>query len=145
MLINIEDLVTLDRYALDVEASQSAANLQTYSKELAQKRADRDSASLAVDVMRAEVSLKVRSSDPQTYGLSKFTEDSIGAIVETDKEVLEVQTNLLKAKEQVYLYEAAVNALNDKSGQIKNLVSLWCGGYYAEPSDNKKLAMGRKE
>jgi hypothetical protein len=147
MTNNIEELVKLDRYALDVEASQSAANLQTYSAELATAKATKDMADSELDIIIAETSLKVRGSDPLNYGISKFTEDSIKAIVETDKEVLTAKKNLLDAKERVYLFESSVNALNDKSGQIKNLVSLWIGGYYAEPSDGsmKKKAMGKKE
>jgi hypothetical protein len=89
----------------------------------------------------------VRKSDPTTYGLSKFTEDSIGAIVETNEEVIGSVAELLKAKEQVYIFESAVNALNDKSSRIKDLVALWLGGYYAEPSNNtaKRQALGKKE
>lgn len=143
----IENLVILNRYALDVEASESAANLQTYGAELAKAKTARDSASAQEEVTRSAVSLKVRKANPLDYGLSKFTEDSIEAIVNTDQEVVDAVKALLKAKEDVYLLEAAVNALNDKSSRIKDLVSLWIGGYYAEPSDGKakRQALGKKE
>jgi hypothetical protein len=131
---NIDDLVALDRYALDIEAEKSAASLQTYGQMHAQARADKDTAEAEMKRVSAEVELEVRKTDPHEFGLDKFTESSIAAVVGASREVDDVVKKLVEAKKKVYELEAAVSALNDKSSQIKNLVSLWIGGYFAEPT-----------
>jgi hypothetical protein len=132
-LENIDSLVALDRYALDVEAERSAANLQTYGQMHAAARADKDEAEAELKRAYAIAELRVRQSDPHEFGLGKFTEDSVTACVESSKEVEDAVKKSLKVRKELYELEATVSALNDKSSQIKNLVSLWIGGYFAEP------------
>lgn len=136
--VNIDELVSLDRYALDVEAERSAANLQTVGQLCAEARANKDAAEAVLKRVYGETELMVRKIPPAKFGLEKFTESSISAIVESSKEVEEATSVLLDAKKKFYELEAAVSALSDKSSRIKDLTSLWIGGYFAEPTTKKK-------
>lgn len=135
--LNIDELVELDRYALDVEAERSAANLQTVGNMCAEARAEKDEAEMELKRWYASAELKIRKSSPSKFGLEKFTEGSIAALVEVDEEVMRAGQKLLIAKELYYKLEAAVSALSDKSSRIKDLTALWIGGYYAEPTTKK--------
>jgi hypothetical protein len=135
--LNIDELVELDRFALDVEAERSAANLQTVGQLCAEAKTAKDVADLELKRVRASAELDIRKSPPSRYGLEKFTEGSIAALVEVDKGVVEKGNDLLRTKETHSRLEAAVSALSDKSSRIKDLTALWIGGYYAEPATKK--------
>lgn len=141
-----EQMCQLNRFALDEEAGMSAANLQTYGEQLAKARVEKDSLESGLKTVYAVEELTIRKCDPKAYGLEKFTEGSISALVESSHAVMEGKRLLIEAKERFFTLEALVMALKDKSDQIKNLTSLWIAGYYAEPSNGgnmKKAAMGR--
>lgn len=136
--MKIEDLVKLDRYALDEEAEKAAGVLQTSSQNLADARADLLEAETAYKRKCAEVELTIRKNDPRTYGLEKYTEAVISSLITMDMEVQDALDEMNEAQAKVYELSSDVAALNEKCSQIKNLVSLWIGGYYAEPSNKSK-------
>jgi hypothetical protein len=142
------DLCELNKYKLDEEASHIAADLQTIGAELAECRIKKDQLEFDVKRLASEVEIDIRKSEPKKFGLDKFTESSISALIETEKSVLTRKQTLIDARADMYRYESVVQALRDKSDQIKNLVTLVVSGFYAEPASNQNLrngAMGKKE
>jgi len=142
---DISKLCQLDRYALDVEAEGAAANLQTYSADLAKAKISSMDAELNLKKITYQVELDIRRDDPKAYGLDKFTEASITALVGVSDKVETAKQIYIEAKGEQLELEANVEALREKCDQIKNLVSLWIGGYFAEPSSGKsrKAEMGK--
>jgi cell division GTPase FtsZ len=127
-------MVELNRYKLTDEAEMSAANLQEVGRSLAEARNKRDRAEVAVKTVKASTELALRKGNPKDYGMEKFTEASITALVETNEEVLESKNDLLDTQEQVYILENDFIALRDKSDMIKELDKQWASGYFAGPS-----------
>lgn len=123
--------IALNRNGLDEEAELNPSLLQHYNDLLAEAKAERDRLDASLKQTMAETEIRIRKSDPKAFGLEKFTEAVITSLVETDLEVKSTKKELLDAKEELYTYEGAVDALHDKSDMIKVLTSLWIGGYYA--------------
>jgi len=123
--------VRLDQYKLNDEAELNPSLMQHYCDLLAEAKAAKDAVERKLKLMMAEVELSVRRSDPSSFGLSKFTDPVIPPLVETDEKVIALKKELLDAKEDLYTYEGAVDALRDKSSMIKVLQALWVGGYFA--------------
>jgi archaellum component FlaC len=125
------DDVALNRNELDLEAELNPSLMQHYSDLLSEARAERDRLDGKLKQVMAECELTIRRGNPKDYGLEKYTEAVITSLVEIDPEVQATKKELLDAKEDLYTYEGAVDALHDKSAMIKVLSSLWIGGYYA--------------
>lgn len=123
--------VALDQYKLNEEAELNPSLMQHYCELLAQARGAKDAAENKVKLKMAEAELAIRRSDPKAFSLDKFTEAVISSLVETDKDVKALKQELLDAKEDLYIYEGAIDAFKDKSNMIKVLQALWIGGYFA--------------
>lgn len=128
---NFKDDVRLEKTKLDDEAELNPSLMQHYCDLLAEAKAARDAVENKMKLKMAEVELAIRRSDPKSMGLDKFTEAVISSLVETDEKVIALKKELLDAKEDLYTYEGAVDALRDKSSMIKVLQALWVGGYFA--------------
>lgn len=129
---SLADDVVLDKYNLDVEAEMNPVLLQQAGDEMATAKALVDKREVALSLIEAETQLKIRRNDPGVYGVAKFTEEIIKALVIVDKDVIEAQEALLMAKDAKYAKDAAYAALKDKSDQIKVLQNLWSGGYFSQ-------------
>lgn len=123
--------VALNKNELDEEAELNPSLLQHYSDLMSEAKAERDRLDGVLKQTMAETEIRIRKADPKAFGLEKFTEAVIASLVETDLEVQTAKKELLDAKEELYTYEGAVDALHDRSDMIKVLSSLWIGGYFA--------------
>lgn len=122
--------IRLDKFALDSEAEMNPNMLHDHGMALADAKAQRDHADHQVDMIVAATELDIRGKDPKSFGVDKYTEAIVKALVEVDPAVIKAKQTLLAAKEDTYLREASVNALNDKSSMIKVLQNLFTTGYY---------------
>ena len=140
--------VKLSKFELADESERMSTLLYEYGEELADRKAAKDQASTKLELVKAQTELKIRKASPSTYGLEKFTETSIAALVPLDEEVIEAVIALNKAKEAVYHLEAGMEAMRDKSSEIKNLKDLYASGYYTvgtsgtSDGSKRKKAMG---
>ena len=129
--VNFKSDVALNRNGLDEEAELNPSLLQHYNDLLAEAKAERDRLDNQLKQATAEVEIRIRKTEPKALGLEKFTDAVVAALVGSDLELKSIKKELLDAKEELYTYEGAVDALHDKSDMIKVLTSLWIGGYYA--------------
>ena len=118
----------LNKMALADEAEIQPTLTDHYGKLFADARATRDRIQVALKLKRAEANLNFRIFPPDNL---KITEAVIEALIDADAGVQSLEAELLTAKEQVYIYEAAMSAMSDKSSMIKVLQSLWSGGYFS--------------
>jgi hypothetical protein len=132
---SFEQEIELDKFKLHEEATMQALLMAEYSDALAKAKTEKDAAELRVKMAEATANLDYRQNPPE--GL-KITEAVIEALVITNTSVVAAKEALIKAKEAVYAFEVAVDALRDKSSMIKVLTSLWIGGYYAAPGETPK-------
>lgn len=126
------DFLKIDELRLDREWVGQAELYYKHAARAAKLQRDRDTAKATLDVVRAELSDKIRR-DPDKYGLSKLTEASIdGAVVQSDAYKLALST----VNETAYMLnvrQAAVNALEHRKRALTMLVQLHNANYFADP------------
>jgi len=130
---NIEDLQKLariDPMALDKECIRLPTNFFAVSNLLAEARSIYDQARIESERVEAQVSGEVRQ-DPRAFGLGKLTEAGIHDVVVKDKRVQEAQKNLLEARQQFDVLQAAVGALETKKSSLEMMIKLLSLGYYS--------------
>ena len=107
-------------------------------------------AKLARDRVRAETDLRVRAADPSAYGLSKYTESSISAVVATQEEVKESEDYYIQALEDSNLWSGLVSAFEHRRSMLNNEVKLWAGEFFGDGAttsgerEDRAAAMRRK-
>lgn len=137
--MNYEKDVTIDVNALDVEWIDQPRILLRYAKNAAECRSMLDSAKEELDYTKAELDKKVRTN-PEKYGLEKVTEGAIQNIILTSKEYQAANDNFLKAKFDVDIAQAAVQAINQRKDALENLVKLHGMQYFAGPKVPRDLS-----
>jgi hypothetical protein len=160
--MSYENDLQIDEYELVLELKKQPNLVYKYSKEAAKAAAkflhSKESLTLVkaeakkeLDRAQAEVELKIRSSDPVIYGLEKFTESTISALIKKDRQYLQAQetynetvqgyiNEMADLAEQSDVLQGAVQAIVHKRGSLENLVKLFLASYYGDPSvDNAGL------
>jgi hypothetical protein len=120
--------VKLDKLDLANEAEVMSSLMQFYTGQLAQAKAHRDDIDNRLDYAKAEAYLHYSKNGT---GLPKDTVDSIKAAVLVDDKVSSLAEELVKAKEEVYTFESAVDAMRNKSDMIKVEQNLFQSGYFS--------------
>jgi len=122
--------IRIDRFQLDVEVEKQPSLMQFYSESLAEAKAMKDEAKNKLEFVLASRDLYYRANPIEGI---KVTESSIASMVTTDAEVVQAKEREQQAKERTYFLESAVATIEDRKSELKNLTSLWIGGYYALP------------
>jgi hypothetical protein len=123
--MDLQDAVTLKKAYIDDETERNPSLVAHFAQELASAKAEKDRLDVLLKHTKAEKDLYYRANP--LAGV-KATESSISSMVTTDKEVQKVEKELLEAKEELYAYESAVKAMEDKSTMIKVLKDLMING-----------------
>ena len=122
----------IDPYCLDEEWVKQPDTFRKYSEALAEAKRDFEEAKNRLAVVRAETDLTVRKK-PSKYGLDKLTEGVIKAAVEIDEGVVKAEADVVEARYEVNLLEAAVGSLDHRKRALSDLVSLHLADYYSKP------------
>lgn len=130
--------VEINRYKLEEVCSQNPSQVQYFNELLAEAKIARDELYYLIKRTIAEVELEHRRNPPKDV---KMTDSTVTALTESDKKVIAARNAWVNANEDVYFYEAQVTALDDKRAELKNLVSLWIGGYYSNPGSSPSNEM----
>ena len=118
----------IDRFRLDDEWVKQPDLYRRYAEALADARSEYDGRKNDLDVVRAEIELKIREN-PGYYGLDKVTEGVIKAAVEVQELVKEAENDVVQARHKVGILEAAVGALDHRKRALSDLVSLHLADY----------------
>lgn len=86
----------------------------------------------AVKVLRAQLKLAAYS-DPASCGLSKATQETVEAYVESHPDVVAADQAILDAQYDLDMLESAREAIVDRRKGLENLVELWGMSYFATP------------
>jgi len=117
---NFEDDVKINKLNLDDECEIQSEMYYYYARLLGEKKTERDQ-------VRAKTELAIRLNPEKHIAVgAKLTEGYIEAIIKGD--------DALSALDQeVRLLEAAVDALEHRRSELKNLVDLFLSKYYSAP------------
>jgi hypothetical protein len=120
----------IDKYKLEEECEKNVTFTKIINDEVAKYRSKVDKWEREVKKLNNEKDLYYRMNPLEDV---KVTEPSIKSMVGSDVEVIEAESKLVEAKKQLHEAESLLWAVNDRQAQLKNLVSLWIGGYYSKP------------
>ena len=137
---------TIDPHNLDEEWVGQPKMYYQYAAELADAKQDLGEAKSDMEVVRAELDLKIRR-DPDAYDIPKVTESIISSTIATQKEYQEAQDQVIVSKHRVDILEAAVSSLDHRKTALVKLVDLHLSSYYSSPraSGGTKEAMDEVE
>ena len=134
---DIENDLKINKFKLDVECEQHAGLYYSYAKQLADAKAEADSAKDRLSLTIADRDAFIRSNwDDEING--KLTEKSVASAVDKDEQVLHSKEDLGKAQKQVYIFDAAVRAFDHRKSMLDNLVTLLVKGFYAAPNGGRR-------
>ena len=136
-----ESLISIDENALDREWCNQATRFYDTAVQLADARAELATQKTTVDLVEAELSLKIRTS-PSQYTDVKITESVIESLVLTRPAYQQAMTDLDTARHKVDVLQAAVSALDHRKSALENLVKLHGMSYFAQPKESGQ-EMGR--
>lgn len=125
---NYEEAVKIDPYNLDKEWVKQAEYTLTCMEALAEARKELDLQKELYDLTVADVDREIRESADK-----KPVEKAIEGLVALDTRVQQAKKDVMDAKYNVNMLEAARAGLENKREALTNLVKLHGMSYYAEP------------
>lgn len=127
-----ESIVDIDQERLDEEWIRQPKLALHWGEELAKARHKVSELKAALDVTTAELDKEIRAA-PEEHELGKVTETTVANTVLLQPEHQKALRDLNKAKYELDMVQAVVNALGDKKYALQDLVQLWNQSYFATP------------
>ena len=127
-----DDPVHINENRLDEEWVRQPALYHDYAVKVAGARNRHAEAKAELDVVFAEIDHKVRTH-PSRFNLEKLTEAVVQNTVLLQREYQDALKAVNKAKYELDLFQAMVDALEHKKKGLENLVSLRLSDYFSEP------------
>jgi hypothetical protein len=135
---DFKERLAINHNALDVEWLQQPMFFYEISCELAEVRQELERAKLAFDVAEAEIAKDVREN-PENYGVSKVTNDSVKeAVSSSDRRCKELK-RLMRKKHEVEVLQAGVSSVEQRKRALECLVTLHGQQYFSSPKEPRDL------
>jgi uncharacterized secreted protein with C-terminal beta-propeller domain len=125
----MKEIMTIDKFQLDVEAERISASIQNIGEERAVAEGNKDRLYAQYKLLKNEKNLYYRMNPPKD---TKVTESVVESLVETDKDVVAARNAFLVAQEEFATMDVAYTAIRDKSSKIRDLITLFGMGYFAD-------------
>lgn len=129
---NEDDFLVIDEHNLDREWVDQSPKYFKWAARSAEARLRFDDAKAELEVVKAELGLKIRKQ-PERYGLDKITEVVVAAAVLMRGECADAVEKLHQARYDHGIAEAAVKALDQRCTALEKLVKLRLADYFSEP------------
>ena len=131
------DFFAIDQGRLDEEWLNQPKTFYRYALKLANAKAELERSKAERDVTAAEVDQEIRAN-PGGYGLGdKQTEPAIKNAGAVEPRNIKANKAIIKAKHDVDVTQAAVDALDHRKKALENLVHLFGMNYFAQPKAPK--------
>lgn len=134
------DFVQIDENRLDYEWVRQPGLYHEWALKVAEAKERHAQAKVELDLVRAELDHEIRTH-PSRYNLEKVTETVVETTTIRQKEYQVALAVMNKAKYEMDVFQAAVEALDHKKKALENLVSLRLSDYFSEP----KAPKGRRD
>jgi len=138
--MNYENDLKIDLSRLEENLKEQAGLVMKYGKLWAEKVKERDRAAQNLAVVDSELDTRTKKNwdtIPEAEGI-KSTEKSVLSLVLKSKEHKEAFDNLLDINEEVNILSVAKSALEHRKKAMEGEVSLYIGGYWADPKVAKR-------
>ena len=132
-----KDFFSLDKYKLDEEWEEQPRLYFQHALMLADARYKWELAKSNRAVVAAEIDVDIRR-DPSKYGMKTASpKEAVENIVLLQKQYREADSNVIKAKHEVDIIQAAVEALEHRKKALEKEVDLFLSNYWSEPRGSK--------
>jgi hypothetical protein len=135
----MENVIDIDQTQLDVEWIRQPKMMRRAGKKLAKARLAYNESKADVDLVEADMTLKIKQS-PEDYGLEKPTEKAVDAAVITSKQYQRAVRLMNKKKYEVDVLESYCTALDHRKRALEGCVQLLGMDLRAEPRGYQALA-----
>ncbi len=126
------DFFTIDPEKLDEQWFRFARDYYEHACLLADAREEYERMKSRREVIAAELDRDIRQQ-PDTYGVAKITEAVIEKTVLLQKRFRKADEDVIIAKHNVDIMQAAIEAMDGKKKGLENAVRLRLAAYSAEP------------
>jgi hypothetical protein len=124
--------LSIDELALDKEWLGQPNLYLNYATKLADSKRRLDEAKNHLEVVTAELDRSIRLN-PVEFGIPKITEGAVSSMISIQSVYQAAQKEVIEAKHEVAIHDAAVTAIEHRKKALENLVTLHLAGYYSEP------------
>jgi hypothetical protein len=125
----VEEDLKVDKLNLDVHLEQLASVFKKYCKKITEAMLYREDCKIELDFAVSDLGKQIRSNS-KAFGIDKVTEAAIAEVVNTTKEIIELQNELMEwnsiEKELSFIREALIQ----KKDSIMKLVQLYSDDYF---------------
>ena len=104
-----------------------------YSELLVDAQENERNAKENIDVVKAQVDLKIRESEPEDHGLKKFTDPTLKSLVDTHEKVKASKKEYNKKRKEAALMQAVVNAMDHRKKALEYLSRFHLSGFNCYP------------
>ena len=125
--------------ALDVEWLGQPRLFMRYAKILAQAEKEVDKAKQHLDIVRAKMDRRIRSSPSKFTDAEKLTEKLLDVLIPEQDEFKTAKEAVIEAEFNAKMAEGAVKAFAQRKDALENLVRLHAASYFAGPKVPRDL------
>jgi len=129
----------VDETNLLAEWQGQAAMMLEYGILLADAMQAEDEAKAELAVVAAELEAAIRAN-PESYGLAKLTEAAVASTIPVQPEHAEATEAYNKARHEVRICRAAVDALSHRKSTLQGMTDLFLRQWYADPTSGEQPA-----
>jgi hypothetical protein len=126
----LEEDLKVDKLNLDTHLEQQATLFMKYCKPLNEATLYKDDCKREIEYSIADIGKQIRLN-PKKFGVEKITEGSITEIINTTKEIVDLQSELIEWNNIEKYLAFTKEALNQKKDSLLKLVQLYSDGYYS--------------
>lgn len=127
------DDLTVDKYNLDIEASNQSELVRKYGLMLSKARDLTRRLKTNLEIVEYEMSKYIREN-PDAFGLRKDTDTVVFKAVKTTEEWKSAFNAYSSARKKEEDYQMFLDSIKDRGYQIRILADLWLNEYYSEES-----------
>ena len=127
-----QDILAVDKFALDVEWVRQPSLYGEFAKKATEARQTMDDAKARLEVVKAELILDILNH-PENYDAPKTTEKVLDAIVTGHPMVREAVQEFNTARHDYEIYQGLLASLDHKKKALENLVALQGRDYFSQP------------
>ncbi len=123
----------IDPMKLDQEWVKHPKQYHVWAKKFADAQFEFDKSKSKLELVKATLDSEIRSQ-PESFGLSKITENVVTNTIITQPEHRQATKELNEKRHELEILKAGVTALEHKKRQLTVLAELWIRDYYSTPT-----------
>lgn len=129
--------VSIDKDVLDKELVNHGNTSMKWAERLADAIEEREIKKAEIEVKRAKLSKEIRTN-PKDFDLEKVTESAIGDVITLDKEMQQLNRELIEIVKNLNILTWVKDEMQNKRKRLERLVELYLGQYWSDPKIKKE-------